>query len=175
MQIAATAPPSGLEGGTRDVVAHQWREVERDPEPFLSVGFCSPKWLGANLPALRDAAEHAPFEGSDLLHLDVRSDNIALRDGRAMLVDWNHACIGNALLDVVAWAPSLHAEGGPPPEDVVRGDGVPEFAAVVAGYFAARVGLPPPETAPRVRVVQNEQLVVALPWACRALGLPSPG
>jgi len=174
-QIAATPPPAGLEGGLRDMLAHEWREVERDPEQFLSVGLCSRTWLDANLPALRDTAERAPFEGSDLLHLDVRSDNIALRDGRAILVDWNWACIGNALLDAVAWAPSLHAEGGPPPEDVVRGDGVAELAAAVAGFFAARVGLSPPETAPRVRVVQREQLAVALPWACRALGLPAPG
>ena len=174
-QIAATPPPAGLEGGLRDMLAHEWREVERDPEQFLSVGLCSRTWLDANLPALRDTAERAPFEGSDLLHLDVRSDNIAWRDGRAILVDWNWACIGNALLDAVAWAPSLHAEGGPPPEDVVRGDGVAELAAAVAGFFAARVGLSPPETAPRVRVVQREQLAVALPWACRALGLPAPG
>lgn len=174
-QIAATAPPAGLEGRPRDTVAHGWREVERDPDPFLSAGFCSRGWLDAHVHALRDAAERAPFEGNDLLHLDVRSDNIALRDGRAILVDWNWACRGNALLDRVAWAPSLHAEGGPRPEEVARGDGVAELAASLAGFFAARVGLPPPVTGPRVRVVQREQLAVALPWACRALGLPPPG
>jgi hypothetical protein len=174
-QIASTPPPTGLEGGLSEMLAYEWREVERDPEPLLSVGLCSRTWLDANLPTLRDAAERAPFEGSDLLHLDVRSDNIALRDGRAMLVDWNWACTGNALLDAAAWAPSLHAEGGPPPEDVVRGDGVAEFAAALAGFFAVRVGLSPPATAPRVRVLQREQLTVALPWAARALGLPEPG
>jgi hypothetical protein len=174
-QIAATAPPAGLDGAPRDLLAHEWREVERDPEQFLSAGLCSRQWLDAHLPALRDAAERAPFEGSDLLHLDVRSDNIALRDGRAILVDWNWACCGNALLDTAAWAPSLHAEGGPPPEEVVRGDGVAELAAALAGFFAARVGLSPPATAPRVRILQREQLAVALPWACRALGLPAPG
>jgi len=174
-QIAATPPPAGLEGGVSEMLAYEWREVERDPEQFLSVGLCSRTWLDANLPTLRDAAERAPFEGSDLLHLDVRSDNIALRDGRAILVDWNWACCGNALLDTAAWAPSLHAEGGPPPEQVVRGDGVAELAAALAGFFAARVGLSPPATAPRVRILQREQLAVALPWACRALGLPAPG
>jgi hypothetical protein len=174
-QIAATAPPTGLERVPRDTLAYEWREVERDPEQFLSAGLCSRKWLEAHLPALRDAAERAPFEGTDLLHLDVRSDNIALRDGRAVLVDWNWACSGNALLDVVAWAPSLHAEGGPPPEEVVHGDGVAELAAALSGFFAARVGLPPPATGPRVRIVQREQLTVALPWAARALGLPAPG
>jgi hypothetical protein len=28
---------------------------------------------------------------------------------------------------------------------------------------------------PRVRVVQRQQLEIALPWAVRALGLPPPG
>jgi hypothetical protein len=49
------------------------------------------------------------------------------------------------------------------------------LAAALAGFFGVRVGMQPPETAPRVRVVQREQLAVALPWACRALGLPAPG
>ena len=158
----------------RETLAFEWREVERDPEPFLSLGLCSRSWLSTHLPALCDAAERAPFEGNDLLHLDVRSDNIALRDGRALLVDWNWACAGNALVDLAAWVPSLHVEGGPAPEEVVDGDGVPELAASLAGFFAARAGLRPPATAPRVRVVQREQLSVALPWACRALELPEP-
>jgi hypothetical protein len=173
--VATTPPPPGLSRLPDGWLADEWAAVERDPEPFLSSGVCSRPWLDRHLTALRDAAERAPFAGDALLHLDVRSDNIALRGGRAILVDWNWACVGNPLADVVAWAPSLHAEGGPPPEDVVRGDGVPELAAALAGYFAAHVGLPPPPTAPRVRVVQRAQLATALPWACRMLGLPAPG
>ena len=45
-------------------------------------------------------------------------------------------------------------------------------AAVSAGLFAARVGLPPPPTAPRVREFQLRQAEVALPWAARELDLP---
>jgi hypothetical protein len=174
-EIAETPPPAGLEGVPRGTLALEWREVERDPAPFLSAGLCTPAWLDAHLSALRSAAERAPFDGTALLHLDVRSDNIALREGGAVLVDWNWACAGNALLDTVAWAPSLHMEGGPPPEEVVDGEGVVELAAALAGFWAARVGLPPPRTGPRVRDVQREQLTVALPWAARALGLPEPG
>jgi hypothetical protein len=174
-EIAETTPPPELERVPRETLAFEWREVERDPAPFLSAGLCTQAWLDAHLPALRDAAERAPFDGRALLHLDVRSDNIALRDGRAVLVDWNWACTGNALLDVVAWAPSLHMEGGPSPEEIVDGEGVAELAAVLAGFWAARVGLPPPLTGPRVRDVQREQLTVALPWAARALGLAEPG
>jgi hypothetical protein len=173
-EIAATRPPAGLERVPRDDLAFEWREVERDPEPFLSTGFCSAAWLDDHLPALRRAAESAPFEGRDFLHLDVRSDNIALRDRRAVLVDWNWACSGNAQLDIVAWAPSLHLEGGPLPEHLVEGEGVAEFAAALAGLWAARVGLPAPPTGPRVRQGQRRQLSVALPWAARALDLPEP-
>ena len=55
---------------------------------------------GGFLPVFHGWAEH---DGLPLL--DVRSDNLALLDGRAVLVDWNWACVGNAVVDVVAWAP----------------------------------------------------------------------
>ena len=89
-------------------------------------------------------------------------------------MDWNWATVGNPLLDLAAWLPSLHAEGGPRPEDVI-GDGAAELAALLAGFFAAHAGKAPPEGAPTVRIVQLAQLQTALPWACRALGLPEPG
>jgi hypothetical protein len=73
------------------------------------------------------------------------------------------------LLDSVAWAPSLRTEGGPEPWALVAHSN--GQAALIAGYFAARVGLPAPTTAPAVREVQRRQLEVALPWAARELGL----
>jgi hypothetical protein len=173
-ELAATTPPGHVGRISREELACEWREVERDPEPFLSTGMVTRGWLEEQLPALRDAAERAPFDGDELLHLDVRSDNLALRGGSAVLVDWNWVCVGNAVLDVVAWAPSLRFEGGPPPEELVAGDGVGELAAALAGVWAARVGLPPPPTAPRVRIGQRQQLSIALPWACRLLGIDEP-
>jgi hypothetical protein len=148
-----------------------WDAVQADPEPFLSLGLCSPAWLDRALPALQKAAESAPFAGKALLHLDVRSDNICLRDGRAILVDWNQACVGNPDVDLASWVSSLRAEGGPEPWEVLPGQ--PGLAAWVAGFFAARAGLPPPPTAdPSVRALQHAQLEVGLPWAVRELGLP---
>jgi hypothetical protein len=149
-----------------------WAMVAEDPEPLLSTGLCSREWLDGALPRLRRAFSDSDLSGGDLLHLDVRSDNLCLANGRVVLVDWNHACIGNALLDVVAWLPSLRLEGGPEPSEVVpdtRG-----FAALMAGFFAARAGLPPPPTAPHVRPFQLAQAQVALPWAARELDLPPP-
>ena len=112
------------------------------------------------------------LEGEAFLHLDVRSDNLCLRQGRAVLVDWNLAHVGNPLLDIVAWLPSLKLEGGPDPWELVPDS--QGFAALLAGFFASRAGLPPPPTAPRVREFQRRQAEVALPWAARELGLPPP-
>ena len=121
------------------------------------------------MPSLREASESAPIAGDGLLHLDVRSDNLCIAERGAVLVDWNHASIGNPDLDVAAWLPSLRLEGGPEPDTVLPGAG--GFAALLAGFFGSRAGLPAPPTAPQVRAFQLAQLRVALPWAVRELGL----
>jgi hypothetical protein len=146
-----------------------WHDIERDPEPFLSLGLVTPDWLEGVLPVLLDAARAAPLGGDSVVHCDVRSDNLCLRDGRAVLFDWNHASLANPAFDVAFWLPSLALEGGPDPRGV--SPEADELAVVVAGFFAAHAGLPPPEGAPRVRAFQLAQLEVALPWACAVLGL----
>lgn len=156
----------------REHWAFRWRDVEREPEPFLSLGLCSADWLSSALPTLIEAAESVVFSGDSLIHLDVRSDNICLVEGRAVLVDWNWACVGNPDLDLACWLPSLHLEGGPPPERMLAGGGT--YAALLAGVWGSTAGLPPPPTAPAVRPMQRAQLAVALPWAARELGLDSP-
>ena len=105
------------------------------------------------------------MHGDRLCHCDVRSDNLCLKDGRVVLVDWNHARLGNPGYDVAFWAPSLALEKGPAPDSF----GVDEFAAYVAGFFAARAGLPKPAGAPTVRDFQRIQAEVALDWAERVL------
>jgi Phosphotransferase enzyme family len=145
-----------------------WPAVARDPQPFLGLGLVSREWLDVALPLLVDAWETTPIDGEALLHGDVRSDNLCLRDGRAIVFDWSHARVGNPAFDVAFWLPSLALEGGPQPDAF----GVDEFAVYVAGFFAALAGLPPPEGAPQVRGFQLAQLEVALPWAGRVLGLP---
>jgi len=140
----------------------RWGVVADDPEPFLSLGLRSRDWLDRTLPAIRAAADAAPVDGEALLHLDVRSDNLCLAEGRAVLVDWNWLSLGNPDLDVAAWLPSVRAEGGPEPWELLPGAG--GLAAWVAGVWAAVAGLPPPETAPAVRLMQRRQLAVALDW-----------
>jgi hypothetical protein len=145
-----------------------WHDVAQDPAPFLGLDIVSAEWLERSLPALLDASDRTPLDGDSLVHCDVRSDNLCLRSGHAVLLDWNHARIGNPAFDVAFWLPSLVLEGGPTPETF----GVDEFAVFVAGFFAASAGLPAPAGAPRVRGFQRAQLEVALPWACRVLRLP---
>jgi hypothetical protein len=175
-ELHATTPKAPLSSEIRQFGLDGWPEVVADPSPFLSTGTCSSSWLTAHLPALATASASARIDGSAALHLDVRSDNLCIRDGRTVLVDWNHACLGNPLLDTAAWLPSLEAEGGPAPERIVPPDtpGLPEIASLLAGYFAARAGLPEIPEAPHVRGLQLAQARTALPWAARLLDIPPP-
>jgi hypothetical protein len=170
-ELAASEPPVNTHPVrvTFAALFGQWRAVEQEPEPFLATGIRSREWLGRALPTLIEAADAVPADGDDLVHLDVRSDNVCFRDGAAILVDWNWLSTGNAELDVAGWLPSLALEGGPQPWELLTGGG--EYAAWLAGVWAAVVGLPPPATAPTVRALQQAQLEVALAWAERELGL----
>jgi thiamine kinase-like enzyme len=150
-----------------------WDEVASDPRPFLALKVCSAAWLERALPALSAAARAAPIQGSALLHLDARSDNLCFRDGRAVIIDWDSPMVGNPDVDIAFWLPSLAAEGGPQPEAILPA--APELAAWAAGYFCARAGGPPIPEAPHVRPLQLSQARTALPWAARALGLLAPG
>lgn len=173
-EVAAHPVPDGVPDARHTNCAEGgWPEVARDPEPFLSLGMCSSAWLERALPVLLDAASVEHLAGGSPLHLDVRSDNLFFRDTTAVLVDWNLAAAGSPEFDVAFWLPSLRMEGGPEPEAVARVH--PGVAALVAGFFASRAGLPVIPAAPRVRDVQRRQLDVALPWAARSLDLPPPG
>jgi hypothetical protein len=161
--------------GLPDVRLHSacvnlWLNVEREPEDFLSLGLASAAWLERCLPVLKQAAGAAPFAGDDVVHFDVRSDNLCFDGSRCLLVDWNHASRGNGDLDIATWLPSLEAEGGPAPETLFpRGA---ELAAWMSGYWAWGAGRPPPPGGPRLREIQRAQLRSSLPWAVRMLGLP---
>jgi hypothetical protein len=171
-EVAATPAPAGLRR-LADEPPAGWDDVALDPEPFLSLGIWSHAWLERSLPALLEASAPAVLAGDALLHFDVRSDNLCIQDGRAVLVDWNLASVGNPALDVAFWLPSLALEHGPSPSEVsLTRPTANGLAAFVAGFFAARAGLPPPSGAPDVRAFQLAQLEVALPWAIKLLGLP---
>jgi hypothetical protein len=143
--------------------------VEDDPRPFLATGIRSGDWLDRALPILKRAADSAEIDGNDLLHLDARSDNLCFRGQTAVLIDWNWCSTGRADFDVAQWLPSLALEGGPRPWELLPQAG--EYAAFLAGVWAAVVGLPPPPTAPTVRDLQRHQLEIALRWCERELSV----
>ena len=176
-EIGRQPIPDAAKPVDADWVSRGWHRVAEDPEPFLSLGICSSAWLDRALPTLLAAAESAQLKGDQLLHLDVRSDNLCFDGDRTLFVDWNHACVGNPEVDRTFLIPSMVSEGGPAPEEV--GSFAPEMVAVVSGFFAGEAGLPQIPGAPGIRAVQRAQLEAALPWAIRALGLPagfsSPG
>lgn len=149
-----------------------WKAVAEHPQQLIALGLVSKSWLEAALPVLVAEEDRLETRGVAPVHLDVRSDNLFLSGGSALLVDWNHACLSNPLLDVGFWLPSLRAEGGPKPDEILCN--ASHVAAWVSGFFAARAGLPPVPRAPLVRQIQLQQLGPALGWAIRALGLLPP-
>jgi hypothetical protein len=169
-ELHAVAPLPGLpKPEEQDDLRGGWATVAADPEPFLGLELCSRAWLAGSLPALLAASARAQLDGDSILHLDVRSDNLCLRDGRCVLVDWNYTSRGNPVLDVAWWLPSLQLEGGP---DLEPSTELADLAAVFAGYLACRAGLPEP--ARGVRDIQKAQLEITLPWAADSLGLSRP-
>ena len=150
-----------------------WERVAVDPSPLLASGAVEGAWLDKHLGVLLHVQALASADGDRLLHLDVRSDNLCFLDGGALLVDWNHAVRGDPRWDRLLMLQTIELEGGPRAE-VQAPHADPAIVAWLAGFFAARVGLPAPEGAPRVRGFQRAQLDVVLPWACRLLHIPPP-
>ncbi|MDQ6918991.1 MAG: aminoglycoside phosphotransferase family protein [Candidatus Dormibacteraeota bacterium] len=167
-EIHAATPPPGLPGWEAEFRSG-WPAIVRDRGPFLSLGLVTEDWLEANLLAFQAASERARLAGESLVHFDIRSDNLCFRDGRAVIVDWNWASLGDPAFDAQFWLPSLVLEGGSPPIELA-----PEYAAWMVGFFGARAGLPGFPDAPGVRPIQLAQLKVVLPWACRLLDIPLP-
>lgn len=121
----------------------------------------------------------AAAAGETLLHCDVRADNLLLSEERVWLVDWPSACRGAAWVDVVAFAPSVTMQGGPPPEELMRRhpgasrahpEAVVAVVCALTGYFISRSLQPPPPGLPTVRRFQAAQGRVARAWLARRTG-----
>ncbi|WP_433460232.1 phosphotransferase [Micromonospora sp. CA-248212] len=149
-----------------------WDVVAEDRNPFLATGLVSAGWLDRALPALSKASAAASVDGTSLLHLDIRSDNLCFTSAGVRIVDWNWAAIGNPVFDICAWLPSLRREGGPLPDQVLAGQG--EFAAVLAGYWCSQMGLPDTDPPSGRRLLQRDLGKISLDWAARELGLDAP-
>jgi aminoglycoside phosphotransferase (APT) family kinase protein len=146
-----------------------WQRLLAEPLPGLDAWSVRNAAALAQLEALAPEAAH----GDTLLHFDTRADNLLVTEERIYVVDWPHARLGQAWVDLVFFAPSVAMQGGPPPEELIarhpaarRADPAALTAAVasVAGFFTHRSLQPPPPGLPTVRAFQAAQGAVARAW-----------
>jgi hypothetical protein len=154
-----------------------WADLASRPRPHEGLL----DWSSHHLDRLVELESAWPdaVEGPTLLHCDVRSDNLLVTSGGVVFVDWPHACVGTAIFDLVAWAPSVQLEGGPAPEELLALSGSASaidpavLAVLVAAFsgFLVRHSLqPPPPGLPTLRPFQAAQGAVALDWLRRVTG-----
>ena len=184
-ELAETLTPSPLPAsvvgmaGERFLGLRSWRRLRDErPSRLDRVDEWSLRHLDT-LVAIEDSVADA-LAGDTLLNYDVRADNILLTQGRTWFVDWPHACVGAPWLDVVAFAPSVTMQGGPPPEEVVSRhsayraadpDAVTAAVAELAGFFTHQAAQPPPPGLPTLRAFQDAQGAIAREWTARRTGL----
>ena len=173
--------PTSVVGAAGDhfLGLRSWRRLRGErPSRLNGVDEWSRRHLDT-LVAIEDSIDDA-LAGDTLLNYDVRADNILLTPDRTWFVDWPHACLGPPWLDIVAFAPSVTMQGGPPPEDVASrhsayraddGDAVTAAVAALAGYFTHHAAQPPPPGLPTVRAFQDAQGAAARHWLASRTGL----
>ena len=130
-------------------------------------------WIRAELDGALgnfDAFE-AEIRGDRILHLDARADNIFLRAGTAVLVDWPYATIGagwvdplSLLVDVAYLDPDAdvrelltHRSLAQLPLETMR-----RFFFQLAGHFLANSQNPAPPGVPGLREFQHQEGLVCL-------------
>ncbi|MEZ4866882.1 MAG: aminoglycoside phosphotransferase family protein [Caldilineaceae bacterium] len=154
-----------------------WRRLaDEDPAYLDQLDAWSRRHL-AQLIDLEDAAP-AAVGGETLLHFDLRADNILLTPERVWFVDWPHAHVGAAWVDVAFFAPSVTMQGGPPPKEILArhpagrvadADAVTAAIAAIAGFFTHRALQPPPPGLPTLRAFQAAQGEVARAWVAERI------
>lgn len=164
---APIAAPPARDHFLRSILG--WQKLRDEPTDRLD------EWSRRHLHELADLEPWAPgaVSGETLLQFDVRADNVLLTPECVYIVDWPHACIGAAWVDIVGFAPSVAMQGGLEPEELLRRhpaalranpDDITAAVASVAGYFTRQSFLPPPPGIPTVRAFQAAQGVEARRW-----------
>ncbi|MDH5422735.1 MAG: aminoglycoside phosphotransferase family protein [Acidimicrobiia bacterium] len=171
--IARTPPPPTLASAAANLdLAGYWPSIAQEPAVVVGLGVVTADWLALTIDALIELSGDANLTGHQLLHCDIRSDNLCFSD-RVVVVDWNWAAVGNPILDVVGWLPSLYLEGGPAPWELLTGHA--EMVAGLGGFFLSHATKPrDPQVRADIRRFQRDQGVVCLEWLSHELGIPSP-
>lgn len=147
-----------------------WRKLAQAPDDDRL-----DRWSRDHLDELAEleATWTAAAAGDTLVHADLRADNVLLTRDRVVVVDWPHACLGAAFVDVVFLAPSVAMQGGPQPGDLVAmtrvgrrvdREAVTATVCALAGYFTQRSLAPAPAGIPTVRAFQAAQGQIARHW-----------
>lgn len=167
--------PIGLTIGTRIA---GWRLLlEGDPAQRDVLD----AWSRRHLEAAADLESRASAAttGDTLLNFDIRADNILISNERVWFLDWPWGQVGAAWIDILAFAPSVTMQGGPPPEDVAirhpafrqaDPDRVNAVLAAVSGMFTERSLRPPPPGLPTLREFQAALGVVSRAWLAYRTG-----
>ncbi len=170
--------PAGVAPDASDAFPNDgWRNLRDDPHRQRSLA----PWFRSNLDRLAELERAVPdaVKGDTLVHFDIRADNLLLTPDRVWFLDWPHAFVGAAWIDVIVMAPSVTMQGGPPPEEVVAAhpacrtaapDDVTAVVAALAGLFTEWGSRPPPPGLPTLRPFQQAQASVARDWLLRRLG-----
>jgi len=138
-------------------------------------------WAAAHLDRLAELEAGWPEAcvGETLVHGDVRADNVLVTEDRVVFVDWPFGSVGNPAFDVIAWAPSVVLEGGPPPEELLAlceasrradADAMTVLLTAICGFFVSHSLRPAPPGLPTLRAFQAAQGAVALDWLRRRTG-----
>jgi aminoglycoside phosphotransferase (APT) family kinase protein len=168
-QVAAVRAPLDLPPFADNVgLLTAWDEIAADPTGL-------PGSLLARLPEFldRQGTAREATTGDQLVHWDARNDNVLLRDGEAVLLDWAWACRGAPWLDTLLLALDFRIQGGPdadaflaasPLTGQVPGEHLASVVAAAAGVGHERARRPAPPGLPTIRAWQAHWAAVALDW-----------
>ncbi|MFN8534565.1 MAG: aminoglycoside phosphotransferase family protein [Dehalococcoidia bacterium] len=183
-----TEPPTGL--------PHDWHERE-SPQPYFEriaarrrtrgdlPDGCTTEWWSwfeQSVPYLEAAYRALWGPGRKVLvHNNVRSDNLFLRHGETIFIDWDHAILGSPAYDSVYWAMGVEREGGGPASaaqaryDAIAGpvssEDVFGVLAFWTGYFLDH--LQAAASRPVNQTLRVEYLRLVLRWLAESSPLPT--
>lgn len=160
---------------------HGWRQLEAATAKCEDDLAGLDPWARRQLAALADLEGKwaKSSEGNTLVHVDLRADNLLITGNRVVVVDWPHAAIGAAWIDLLFLLPSVAMQGGPMPWELFDSHPVAQGAdpervtavlAALAGFFIRQSHQPPPPGLPTLRQFQRDQGLPALEWLKRRTG-----
>lgn len=140
-------------------------------------------WLAAACRIGDEALQAGWLAGPQVaIHGDVRSDNLFLRPGALVLIDWSEAQWVSPAREGIYWALGVEAEGGPPAPTLYTRylAGAPPIPEAATRAYLARFtgylidGLQAARSPANVQIYRRTMLASTLRWFASAMRLPSP-